>query len=146
MAFKLKELNGELGEVIANITEGKETLLVEEEEGKYQVWLEPDYLYIKELGLNIFGGESIGLDDKNEIKSCTSGYWFYSDGTGEKLYAEVGSNLTACIYNYCNAVGLNKAMEDVEDLDCFYKLDNGDFLREKVISWMDAEIEGQIEI
>ena len=115
MAFKLKELNGELGEVIANITEGKETLLVEEEEGKYQVWLEPDYLYIKELGLNIFGGESIGLDDKNEIKSCTSGYWFYSDGTGEKLYAEVGSNLTACIYNYCNAVGLNKAMEDVED-------------------------------
>ena len=67
MAFKLKELNGELGEVIANITEGKETLLVEEEEGKYQVWLEPDYLYIKELGLNIFGGESIGLDDKNVL-------------------------------------------------------------------------------
>ena len=27
MAFKLKELNGELGEVIANITEGKETEL-----------------------------------------------------------------------------------------------------------------------
>lgn len=146
MAFKLKELDGKLGQVIANITLGKGLMLTEESERGYQIWLEPDCLYIKELGLNIFGGESIGLDDKNEIKSCTSGYWFYSDSTGEKLYSEIGSNLTACIYNYCNAVGLNKTMEDVEDLDCFYKFNNGKFLREKVISWMEVEIEGQIEI
>ena len=95
---------------------------------------------------SVSGGHLLILMHFGMRPSCTSGYWFYSDGTGEKLYAEVGSNLTACIYNYCNAVGLNKAMEDVEDLDCFYKLDNGDFLREKVISWMDVEIEGQIEI
>ena len=57
MAFKLKELNGELGEVIANITLGKGLMLTEESERGYQIWLEPDYLHIEELGLKIFSGE-----------------------------------------------------------------------------------------
>ena len=44
------------------------------------------------------------------------------------------------IYNYCNLIGAEKTMEEVENLQCTYQLDNGKFLREKVISWMDVEI------
>ena len=64
MAFKLKELDGKLGQVIANITLGKGLMLTEERERGYQIWLEPDYLHIEELGLNIFSGEGMFITVK----------------------------------------------------------------------------------
>ena len=39
MAFKLKELDGQLGEVLANLTTPKPMVLWKEEHGRYQVWL-----------------------------------------------------------------------------------------------------------
>ena len=147
MAFKLKELNGELGEVIANITLGEGLMLTEESERGYQIWLEPDYLHIEELGLKIFSGERyVYNSETKELGLSSSLYQFYRDGTGENVYSESGSGLAVCIYNYCNLIGVAKTMEEVENLQCTYQLDNGKFLREKVISWMDVEIEGQIEI
>ena len=57
MAFKLKELDGDLGEIIANITSPKPMVLWKEKHGQYQVWLEPDFLHIEALRINVFCGE-----------------------------------------------------------------------------------------
>lgn len=133
MAFKLKELDGDLGEIVANLTSPKPMVLWKEEHGRYQVWLEPDFLHIEDLKVNIFNGEfhrySRVTDD---FEPDHDAFYFFNQSTGRLVYSEYGSNLTVCVTNYIRESG--KQVESVEDLLCTYALDNGKFLRKKVLT------------
>ena len=133
MAFELKEFDdGGLGEIAASITSKKPMVLWKERDRDYQVWLEPDYLYIEDLRVNIFSGEFYKFSretEKYEIDHDV--YYFFNPRTGRLVYAENGSNLTVCIINFIRETG--KEVDEAENLPCIYKLDNGEFLRKKVL-------------
>lgn len=132
MAFKLKELDGDLGEILANLTSPKPMVLWKEQHGSYQVWLEPDFLHIEDLKVNIFNGEfhhySRVTDDYEPDHDA---YYFFNQSTGRLVYSEYGSDLPVCVTNFVRESG--KQVESVDDLLCTYALDNGKFLRKKVL-------------
>lgn len=141
MAFKLKELDGDLGEVIYNLTSQKELVLVDQKEKVYQIWSEPDYLYLIDLQVNIFSAICCNYNqDTEEYEIDHDLYIFYHSDTGEEIYFEVGSPLTACIHNYCHFAGLQ--VKNVDELRCYYALDNGKYLREKVLNRKNGEMTG----
>ena len=141
MAFKLKELEGDLGEAIYNLTSQKEMVLVDQDEKMYQIWSEPDYLYLIDLQVNIFSAVCCNYDKNTEEYEIDHElYIFYHPNTGEEVYFETGSSLEVSIHNYCHFAGLQ--VEDVGELNCYYVLDNGKFLEEKVLKKKNSEIEG----
>ena len=133
MAFKLKELNGQLGEIIAGITIPKPMVLLRERKEDYQVWVEPDYLYIQDLRVCVYGAEFYKFSRQTEEYEIDHDvYYFFNVSTGRLVYSEYGSNLEVCVTNYCTEVG--KEVEDVGELLCTYILDNGKFLNKKVLT------------
>lgn len=146
MDFKLKALQGELGEVLEKIIRTKPLVLVEEEEKEKQLWLEPDYLYIQDLGLCIYSGIiCLYYEETKDYEMDCSIYIFYSE-TGEEIYSEIGSDLSVCISNYFRCLGQEKTLDEIEKMDCTYFFDKGKFLEEKVISRKSFELEGEIDI
>ena len=132
MAFKLKELDGQLGEILANLTSPKPMVLCKEKHNDYQVWLEPDYLHIQDLRVNVFSGEFHKYSRETaDFEPDHDTYYFFNQSTGRLVYSEYGSNLPVCVTNYIRESG--KQVESVEDLLCTYALDNGKFLRKKVL-------------
>ena len=133
MAFKLKELDGDLGEILANLTSPKPMVLWIEKHGRYQVWLEPDFLHIEDLKVNIFSGEfhrySRVTDDYEPDHDA---FYFFNASTGRLVYSEYGSDLPVCVTNYIRESG--KQVESVDDLLCTYALDNGKFIKKKVLT------------
>lgn len=141
MAFKLKELEWDLGEAIYNLTSQKEMVLVEQEEKVYQIWVEPDYLYLIDLQANIFSAICCNYNqDTEDYEIDHDLYIFYHPNTGEEVYFETGSSLEVCIHNYCHFAGLQ--VEDVGELSCYYALDNGKFLIDKVVNRKNSEMTG----
>lgn len=141
MAFKLKELEGDLGEIIYNLTSQKEMVLVDQEENAYQIWAEPDYLYLKDLRVNVYSAVCCNYDQETkEYEIDHDLYIFYDPDTGKEVYFEVGSSLAVCLHNYCHFAGLK--IKNVDELNCYYALDNGRFLEEKVVNKKKSEIVG----
>jgi len=133
MAFKLKELEGQLGEIIAGITAPKPMVLWKERYHAYQVWLEPDYLNIAELKVNIYSGEFCRYSVNDGVfEPDYDVYYFFQQNTGRLLYSEYGSNLEVTLTNFIREIG--KKVDSVEDLLCTYIFDNGEFLRKKVLT------------
>lgn len=140
MAFKLKELEGELGEILNNLTCTKAWVLVDHEHHRFQIWSEPDFLYIHDLNINIFSAVScLYYEDTEEYIEDCSLYLFY-DTEGNQVYYEYGSSLWVCIHNYCHFVNIK--INDLDNLLCCYILDNGKFLEEKVINKKNIDIQG----
>lgn len=131
MAFKFKELEGNLGRVINGIIATKKMVLLEHEDEDYEVWLEPDFLHIEKVGINIFCGITcVYLQEIQDFELSHDIYIFYDDA-GQEVYSEHGSDLRVCIENYLSYIG--SRIKKVDNLMCTYALDNGKFLREKVL-------------
>lgn len=134
MAFKIKDLEGNLGEIAAQLTALKPMVLVAEEENEWQIWLEPDYLHVLDLGVFVFQGNSLLYNPESlEYEPNFSVTAFYDPDTGKELYYESDVNICICISNYLYETGTSKSIEDISEMKCFYKLDNGVFLNEKVL-------------
>ncbi len=133
MAFSLQEFDDEgLGEIAASITIPKPMILWKEREGDYRVYLEQDFLHIQDLKINVYSGELYKFShDADEYELDHDIYYFFNERTGKLLYSEHGSSLTVCITNYLHEIG--KQVDSVADLLCTYLLDNGNFLRKKVL-------------
>ena len=133
MAFKLRELDGQLGDIIAGITMPKPMVLLREKAEDYQVWVESDYLYIQDLRVCVYGAEYYRFSSETgEYEIDHDIYYFFNVHTGRLVYSEYGSNLEVCVTNYCSEIG--KEIEDVGELLCTYILDNGNFIRKKVLT------------
>lgn len=132
MAFKLKEMDGEFGEVLAGLTEWKPMVLWKERECDYQVWVEPDYLHIENLKVYVFSGGYYSFSRATGTYEIDHDvYYFFNPSTGRLVYSEYGSDLMACVRNFIRESG--KKVKCIEELSCTYALDNGKFLRKKVL-------------
>lgn len=132
MAFKFKELQGDLGEALGAFTAGKEMVLFQEINDAYQIWLEADYLYIEKLKVNIYCGVYKSYDfDENSYILENDLHIFFDADKGEFLYYEYGSSLEVCVINFIRELELK--IRNVENLKCFYAFDDGKFLKEKVL-------------
>lgn len=141
MAFRLSEFEDKIGDIAHKITKGKEMILADVEEQSYQLWIEPDYLHIEKLDLNIYSADVCNFDFETEEYILDHNlYIFFNSITGEQVYYEGGSSLNVCIQNYCSIAGIERINTD--DLECTYVLDNGKFLDEKVLSGGNFEIAG----
>ena len=122
-----------MGEVVSGITAQKKLVLLRERKEDYQVWLEPDFLHIEDLRVNIYNGYYYKFDRKSGIYEVDHQvYYFFQSRTGRLVYSECGSSLEVCITNYANEV--KKDIGIVEDLLCTYELDNGKFICKKILT------------
>lgn len=133
MAFKIKDWKKELGEAIGALTIQKKMVLLKQKDKVYRVWAEPDYLYLIDLKVNVFSAVCCKYDKDTETYEIDYDlYIFYDPKTGKEIYSEIGSSIEVCILNYCRTMNLH--IKDVDDIYCFYFLDNGKFLKEKVLN------------
>ena len=131
MAFQLKELDGQLGEILVSITSPKPMVLLKEREHDYQIWVEPDFLYIQDLNINIFSGEYCKYSKETGDYEVDHDVYYIFTRTGRLIYSEYGSSLEVCVRNFMREVG--KDLGGVGELLCTYALDNGKFIKEKVL-------------
>lgn len=139
--FRLKRfINEDLGEIIKNSTYTKPMVLVEQQEKEYQLWLEPDYLYIKDLEIYAFcGTEYLYLEDEGEYSPDFDLVIFYDPKSGEELYSEGGSSFFVCVMNYCHMFDKSISEEQIQNYRCKYCEDNGHFLKEMVLGGFEIE-------
>lgn len=134
MSFALKELDGKLGDTIEQLKDTLNLILVDKEKKDFEIWLEPDYLHIEDLKMNVYCGYYMIYDNEYQEYNITDMiYVFYDDKTGEEVYSEMGSSLWACVYKYCWQSGKRRTEEEVDNFGCTFRLDNGNFLRKKVL-------------
>ena len=124
MALKIKDFEGEYAEVIQRIEEDRDLILVEED-GFQQIWREQGCIYILGLGIDVYAATSCTYDeDTQDYEINSSLYLFYDHDTDTQIYAEIGSSLSVCIYNFARLTGRNdiQDVDTVEDLSCVYDL------------------------
>lgn len=116
-------------------------LLVEQEQEDHEIWIEQDFLHLIDLNTNVFSALYCRYDtDTKEFEGDYSFYVFYDNDTGQELYWEQGSSLEVCIHNYLHCSReLESKFAEAGDLRCSYRLDDGAFLIEKVISSPHSE-------
>lgn len=124
MAFKLRELEEELGEIIESISAGKEMILVEQDED-FQIWRDQGCVRILDLNIDAYSALSYVYDpNTKDFEVNSSLYILYKHGTNEEIYCEFGSSFPVCVYNYMHFIGKKELheMEIVENLDCIFLL------------------------
>ena len=134
MGIRLRDIDDGACRAIQTFTAEKEQVLLMEVKKVFQMWGEPDFFYIEELGIKVFSAvyEEYATPDDEYYVSYDL-YAIYDADTGEELYMETGSSFAVTIHNYCYAVGMNLSMDEVYDLEAVYVLDDGKFLMEKVL-------------
>jgi len=124
MGFKLKALDGELGEVIQGMMTRNKMVLVEQDETS-QIWRESSCLHVLDLDIDIYSGtECVYCDDTGEYELNSSLHIFYKHGTTEVVYSEYANSLATCIYNYVGRIGQTdlQDMNAIQELACIYYL------------------------
>lgn len=124
MALKIKDFEGEYGEVIQRLEEDREMILVEQDEYQ-QIWREQGCIYILDFGIDVYAATSCTYDeDTQDYEINSSLFLFYEHDTDTQVYSEMGSSLSVCIYNYTHFIGRSdiENIEAIEDLSCVYVL------------------------
>lgn len=127
MAFKIKDLDSELGSVVEQLGAIIGTTLLEEVELEYQILCETCCYSIEKFGINVHLAELLNFSEETKIYELTDLMYLFFDDTDKRLvYSEQGGTLKSSICNYLNLVVKEKnyTMSDVEDLDCTYMTNN----------------------
>lgn len=124
MALKIKDFEGKHREVIQCLEEGREMILVEQDEYQ-QIWRQQGCIHIWDLGIDVYDAISCTYDeDTQDYEMNASLFLFYDHDTNTQIYSEMGSSLSVCIYNYAYFIGRDDIgdIEAIEDLSCVYDL------------------------
>lgn len=124
MGFKLKALDGELGEIVQEMTARNKMVLVEQDETS-QIWRESSCLHVLDLDIDIYYAiECVYCNDTEDYELSSSLHIFYKHDTTEAVYSEYANSLAACIYNYVHQIGRTDLhdMAVIENLECIYYL------------------------
>ena len=142
--LRIKDIEDDIGVMLLEITNSMDYILLEEQE-EYQVWVEPCYLHIPALQVNVVS--AIGYVYSEEVGDfeLETDFFIFYDNSGKELYSEGGSSLYIAAYNYCKFTGQDRSLEEVDDLSCSYVVDGGDFINEKVKNGISFEIVGEID-
>lgn len=131
MAFKVKELYYELGEIVEILGDMMGVRLIEESENEYRIYCTTSCYHLPELDINIHYSDLLIYDEEEKEYIVTDNIFYVFDCKMKKLvYSEQGGSLQTCIHNYCSIVLKDKdiTMDKVENLDCTYTLDKGSLL------------------
>ena len=131
MAFKIKDLHYELGEVIETVGEIMGNRLIEESEKEYRIYCATSCYHLPKLKINVHYAELLIYNEDEKEYMIEDKIYFVFDYKKKKLvYSEQGGSLQTCIHNYCSIVLKDKniTMEKVENYDCIYTLDKGSLL------------------
>lgn len=131
MAFKVKELEGALGEVIEALGIELGEKIIEEVEKDYQVWCITSYYYLPDYHINLHVATLMDYEEDTKDYEVTESMYLVFDGESKEfLYCEIGGSLESCLYNYIhNIVGKKDfEFEDVYTLNCTYILDKGQLI------------------
>ena len=132
MAFKLRDMDGKLGKAIGQFTQTKKAVLLDYEKKDHQLWSEPDFLMVLELNIFIFSALYYTYQVELESYALEHDEILIFSPDGELLHSEHGSSLKVCIQNYCTLCQEN--ILDVDNLNCLWIFDNGNFLEDKVLN------------
>lgn len=130
----------DIGEFLTDKTLAKPKVLVEQEEKGFQIWLEPDYIYIRDLKINAYiGTEWIYDEDEDEYTPAIDLVIFFDSKTGEELYSEAGSAFFICVLNYCHLIDSEVSREEIGEYRWKLCEDDGYFLKEVVLGGVEVE-------
>lgn len=139
MIFLFKEFGGKLGMLLTELSSPKEMILVEQEDEKYQLHADQDYLHLVDYNVNIYSAVLSRYSTYIEeydcgLESYFGHYIIYDNNTGKKVMEVRNCTLKECIEKYLSLDMVGEYEKPkVDTIRCKYFLDNGDFLREKVI-------------
>ena len=131
MAFKVRELYNELGEVVEIIGDIMGGKVIEESENEYQIYCPTSFYHLPELNINIHHADLMTYEEDTEDYMVTDNIFLVFDRDKKQLvYSEQGGSIQTCIHNYHSLVLKDKTitMKKVEELDCTYVLDKGSIL------------------
>ena len=129
MALKIKDLDGLIGEVIAQLEFWDGEMILVSEDDSMQILRDKGCIYIKELGVDVYGAYVYYYEPETEEWEIDSDlYIFYLHKTDTEVYSEGGSSLPVCISNYCHYSGTEKkyTMEEIDNLEIEYILNDED--------------------
>jgi len=152
MIFLFKDYRRKLSALLNELSSPKEMIVVELEFKEHKLHVEQDYLHLVDYNVNIYFGyfssyNSFTGEYEGDAVSCWGHYIFYDNTTGEKVFERRGWDLKESIEMYLT-LGLEGEYEKpkTDNLRCKYFLDNGKFLREKVIPKSCVENWGRFEV
>ena len=130
MAFKVKDLQNDFGEIIEQIGEIFGAKVIEESEEEYKIYCNTSYFYFSKLNINVHTASLFIYNADIDFYDITDNIILIFDTDKKELvYSEQGGTLETALYNY-NSIILKKKilMEDVMKFECEYVLDIGDIL------------------
>ena len=131
MAFKIKELENKLGEVLVTLGCSLGRNLIEEVSAEYQLWCTTCCYHLPELDVNIHQAEIRTYENANIMCELSDTVYLVFDSKNNTfLYSEQGGTLENCILHYCLIIMGKKdfTMDKVKELDCTYLIDRGELL------------------
>ena len=131
MAFKMKELYNELGEIVEILGDVLGVRMIEESENEYRLYCTTSCYHIPELNVNVHYADLLTFDKETEEYIVADNIFLVFDRDEKKLmYSEQGGSLQTCIHNYYSLILKDRSvtMEKVDNLDCTYVLDRGSIL------------------
>lgn len=139
MIFLFKEFGGKLGMLLTELSSPKEMILVEQEDEKYQLHVDQDYLHLMDYNVNIYSAvlsrySACTEEYDSGFDSYFGHYIVYDNETGNKVMEVRNCTLKECLEKYLS-IGMVGEYEKpkVDTIRCKYFFDNGKFLTEKVI-------------
>lgn len=143
--MKISDLDGDIGEKLSELINSMDLILLEEQKEEYQIWVDGGHLSVPNLGINIVSGIGCVYQEESKEYEADSDFFIFYDTKGRELYFEGGSSLNVCIQNYCSQTGQSKSYEEVDNLNCCYVVDGGDFIKSKVLDGISFEVKGEID-
>lgn len=130
MAFKIKDLQNDFGEIIEQIGEMLGAKVIEESEEEYKIYCTTSYFYFSKLNVNVHTASLFIYNADIDFYDITDNIILVFDADKKELvYSEQGGTLETTLYNYNNIILKKKTlMEDVMKFECEYVLDKGDIL------------------
>ena len=138
MKFYVSDLKGELGGIIDKHINHRDSVLLEQEENHFEIWAIADCILLEDLEIYVVPTVTyVYIPAKKMFQSGQNCFFFY-DKNGTELHFEGGCSLYEAIKYFCEIENI----AEPEKLKCVYQLDQGKFLREKVVNKKNSDNEG----
>ena len=125
MPLRIRDLDGDIGEIISQISMIDDELVLVSEEENIKVFRDKGCVYVKELNIDIYDAYIYTFEpETNDFEIDCDFCLFYLHSTDTQVYSEGGSSLPVCINNYLHFSGSTKTytMEEILNLEFEYIL------------------------
>ncbi len=135
MTFNLIHGGQELFKKMRELTKQKPKILYHEEENKYQIWAEPDYMLFEDQGIAVVRAIKTKFDKKKEEFTPASALYIFFDTKKDKeiFRGKENEGFTKSAEDFFREKNMSAELTSREGINCFYNLDNGDFLCGRIL-------------